>query len=139
MPPSCRAALPKGSESELIAPAEAQGRAGALIVAREHGRPVGCGALRTFAPGIGEIRHLWVDPAARGLGLSRRLMEELEEQARSRGHRKVCLDTSDLLEVAIGLYRTSGYREVPAYNHNPHAHRWFEKRLPPAARRRTRR
>ena len=34
-----------------------------------------------------------------------------------------------LLVEAIGLYRSAGYREVDAFNDEPYAHHWFEKRL----------
>ena len=43
------------------------------------------------------------------------------------------LDTNETLTEAIALYRTSGYREIPRYNDNPHAHHWFEKALRVAA------
>ena len=39
------------------------------------------------------------------------------------------LDTNSTLTVAIGLYQASGYQEVPAFNDEPYAHHWFEKRL----------
>jgi ribosomal protein S18 acetylase RimI-like enzyme len=100
-----------------------------FLVAREHCRSVGCGALRTFAQGIGEIGHLWVDSEARGIGLSRRLLRELESQAVALGHRLVRLDTHEALTEAINLYQSSGYTEVPAYDDNAHSHHWFEKAL----------
>jgi hypothetical protein len=41
----------------------------------------------------------------------------------------VRLETNRSLTEAIALYRSSGYVEVPAFNDEPHAHLWFEKRL----------
>src|SRR5271154_5459960 len=55
---------------------------GCLLIARLYGKPVGCGALRTFDRGMGEIKRLWISPDARGLGLGRRILEELERAAR---------------------------------------------------------
>ena len=72
---------------------------------------------------------MWVAPDARGLGLGRRLLLELERHARAAGAKVVRLETNQTLEEAIHLYRSSGYREVAAFNDEPYAHHWFEKRL----------
>lgn len=108
---------------ELVPPA------GALVLARLDGRPVGCGALRRKADHLGEIKHLWVDGTARGLGIGRRLLDKLESVAREFGFDTVQLDTNRALTEAQALYRASGYREVTAFNDEPYAHHWFEKRL----------
>ena len=47
--------------------------------------------------------------------------------ARRRHHLR--LETNRALTEAIALYRRSGYREVAAFNDEPYAHHWFEKRL----------
>jgi DNA-binding MarR family transcriptional regulator/GNAT superfamily N-acetyltransferase len=103
--------------------------AGALLIARVRGRPVGCGALK-FHPGApAELKRMWVAPEARGLGLGRRLLQELERHARDNGVEVLRLETNRALSEAIALYRSSGYREVGAFNDEPYAHHWFEKRL----------
>ena len=102
---------------------------GCLLLARLFGRPVGCGALRTFAPGEGEIKRMWIAPQARGLGLGRRLLDELETLARRKRMRLVRLDTNGTCTEALSLYRSAGYREVARFNDNPYAQHWFEKRL----------
>lgn len=102
---------------------------GMLLVARLRGRPVGCGALK-FHPGEPtELKRMWVDATARGLGLGRRLLRELEQQAADAGTTLIRLETNGSLTEAIALYRTAGYDEVPAFNDEPYAHHWFEKRL----------
>lgn len=102
---------------------------GALLIARLRGRPVGCGALK-FHPGRpAELKRMWVAPESRGLGLGRRLLVELERHAKEAGTRVVRLETNRTLEEAIQLYRSSGYREVAAFNNEPYAHHWFEKKL----------
>jgi ribosomal protein S18 acetylase RimI-like enzyme len=73
---------------------------------------------------------MWVAPEARGLGIGRRLLLELERQSREAGARVVRLETNRALKEAIQLYRSAGYREVKAFNDEPYAHHWFEKRLP---------
>jgi ribosomal protein S18 acetylase RimI-like enzyme len=103
--------------------------AGVFLVARIFGEPAGCGALRTFSPGIGEIKRMWVSPESRGMGVGRKLLVTLEQAARQRELRAVRLDTHSCLTAALRLYRTAGYRDIPRYNDNPHAHHWLEKTL----------
>jgi DNA-binding MarR family transcriptional regulator/GNAT superfamily N-acetyltransferase len=102
---------------------------GCLLLTRLFGRPIGCGALRTFAPGEGEIKRMWIAPQARGLGLGRRLLDELEALARRKRMRRVRLDTNGTCTEALSLYRSAGYREIPRFNDNPYAQHWFEKAL----------
>lgn len=102
---------------------------GLLLLARLHGDPVGCGALKLHDDEPAELKRMWVDPSARGLGLGRRLLEELEEQARIRGVTTLRLETNRTLEEAIRLYRSAGYEEVAPFNDEPYAHHWFEKRI----------
>jgi GNAT superfamily N-acetyltransferase len=103
--------------------------AGALLIARLGTRPVGCGALKLHPGAPAELKRMWVAPEARGLGLGRRLLQELERQAREMGVGMLRLETNNALSEAIALYRGSGYREVAAFNDEPYAHYWFEKSL----------
>ena len=112
------------SDEEMSPPA------GLFLIATLHGEPAGCGALK-FHPGAPtEIKRMWVAPEARGLGLGRRLLAELEARAAARGARTLRLETNRALAEAISLYRSAGYREVAAFNDEPYAHYWFEKTLP---------
>jgi DNA-binding MarR family transcriptional regulator/GNAT superfamily N-acetyltransferase len=106
--------------------------AGLLLVATLHGEPVGCGALKFHGDAAAEIKRMWVAPAARGLGLGRRLLTDLEAQAAGRQVPTLRLETNRSLGEAIGLYRSAGYREVAAFNDERYAHHWFEKTLGPA-------
>ncbi len=103
--------------------------AGCMLLARLFGEPVGCGAIRSLQPGVGEIKRMWISPEVRGLGVGRRLLAELERTAIELKLRTVRLDTNGSLAEAIHLYRACGYREIPPYNHNPYAQHWFEKTL----------
>jgi DNA-binding MarR family transcriptional regulator/predicted N-acetyltransferase YhbS len=103
--------------------------AGLMLVARLGDEPVGCGALRFGADGIGEIKRMWVSGTVRGTGLGRRLLGELEAHAAARGARVLRLETNRALVEAVALYRSAGYAEVPAFNDEAYAHHWFEKRL----------
>lgn len=121
--------FPEGFERDALVSPETVRREGACLIARARRRAVGCGIVYRLEPGVAEIRHLWVSPDSRGLGVARRLLEALERAALDRGLPIVRLDTHEVLTEAIDLYRTSGYREIPAYDDNPHAGLWFEKRL----------
>ncbi|WP_229372288.1 bifunctional helix-turn-helix transcriptional regulator/GNAT family N-acetyltransferase [Umezawaea beigongshangensis] len=109
---------------------EMRSPAGLFLVATLRSEPVGCGALRFHDDGSAEVKRLWVSASARGLGLGKRLLGELEGRAAEHGARVVRLDTNRVLVEAIGMYRAAGYREVPPFNDNPHAHHWFEKAVP---------
>jgi DNA-binding MarR family transcriptional regulator/GNAT superfamily N-acetyltransferase len=103
--------------------------AGALLIARLRARPVGCGAIKFHAGAPAELKRMWVAPEARGIGLGRRLLQELERHARDNGVKVLRLETNRALIQAIELYRSGGYREIEAFNDEPYAHHWFEKRL----------
>lgn len=117
------AALPVGAR-ELVPPG------GALIVVRLHGQAVGCGIVKTPRGRPAYIKRMWVSPNARGLGIGRRLLAELENHAWGTGAASVQLETNRALKEAIALYRQSGYAEVAPFNAEPYAHHWFEKAAP---------
>ncbi len=119
---------------------------GVFLIARdEDDNPAGCGGVRSLYPemqadAVGappgphpvvryEVKHLWVEPAHRGLGLGRAILDELEDRARGFGATELVLDTNSSLEAAGGLYRSSGYERIEPYNDNPNATDWFRKVL----------
>jgi GNAT superfamily N-acetyltransferase len=110
-------------------PDELSPPSGVFLVAYVEPRPVGCGGLRRIDTATSEIKHMWIDPAMRGRGLGRDLLMALEQWASRLGYEVVRLDTSLHLNEALSLYRSSGYAEIAAYNENPYAAHWFEKRL----------
>jgi DNA-binding MarR family transcriptional regulator/GNAT superfamily N-acetyltransferase len=103
--------------------------AGLFLVARLHREPVGCGGLKFHGDAPAELKRMWVSPKVRGLGVGRRLLHELERRAREAEVTVLHLETNRALKEAIALYRRSGYQEVEAFNDEPYAHHWFEKRL----------
>jgi DNA-binding MarR family transcriptional regulator/GNAT superfamily N-acetyltransferase len=104
--------------------------AGLLVMARLHGVAVGCGGLKLHGRAPAEVKRVWVADEVRGMGVGRRLLARLEQEAYARGARRTRLDTNRSLTEAIALYRSTGYVEVPAFNREPYAHHWFEKALP---------
>jgi len=103
---------------------------GVFLVARLRGEPVGCGGLKPISADAAYLKRMWIAPDARGLGLARRLLGALEEQAAAMGYSVVRLETNKTLVEALQLYRSSGYREVPPFNDETYADHWFEKALP---------
>lgn len=91
----------------------------AMLLVREDGAPVACGALRDASaeqgPGTVEIKRLYVVPGARGRGLSRLAMAELEARARELGYRRLILETGVMQPEAIGLYLALGYDPIEGY------------------------
>jgi ribosomal protein S18 acetylase RimI-like enzyme len=116
------AALPLGLD-ELTPPQ------GLVLVARQGGAPVGCGALKLGDPAIAEIKRMWVAPEARGQGLGARLLSELEARAVAAGKSVARLETNRSLVEAVAMYRSRGYHEVPAFNDERYGDHWFEKPL----------
>lgn len=86
-----------------------------FFVARSGEVILGCASLVGHADGSGEIKRMFVDEAARGLKLGRRLLQTLEEEAVRRGLFSVRLETGIYQPEAIGLYRRAGYTEIPAF------------------------
>jgi ribosomal protein S18 acetylase RimI-like enzyme len=110
-------------EDELRPPA------GLFLVAMLRAEPIGSGALKFHDDEPAEIKRMWVAESARGLGLGRRLLTELEDHAARHGARAVRLETNKTLTEAISLYRSAGYVEVAAFNNEPYAHHWFAKQI----------
>jgi DNA-binding MarR family transcriptional regulator/GNAT superfamily N-acetyltransferase len=116
--------------NDVSAPAEAfDPPAGVFLVARLKGNPVGCGALKRIDAATGEIKRVWTAPGARGLGVARRILRRLEAEAVAMGFALLRLDTNKALTEAHAFYLKEGYRDVPRFNDNRYAHRWFERRL----------
>jgi DNA-binding MarR family transcriptional regulator/GNAT superfamily N-acetyltransferase len=116
------ASLP-ADDADLVPPR------GAFLVARIDGEPVACGAVKAIGRGVGSIKRMWVSASVRGMGMGRRILAALEAEARRLHLTVVRLETNRSLREAIRLYRSSGYREVAAFNDDPYADHWFEKRL----------
>lgn len=104
---------------------------GVFCVAMLRGEPIGCGALKFHPDRTAELKRMWVAPSARGLGVGRRLLDELGARAAANGSTSVRLDTNKALTEAIAMYRSAGYREIAPFNNEPYAHHWFEKALSP--------
>lgn len=110
-------------------PDELRPPSGLFLVATLHDEPVGCGALKFHTDQPTELKRMWVAPSVRGLGVGRRLLEELERTTVEHGGHVVRLETNRVLAEAVAMYRAAGYREVSAFNGELYADHWFEKDL----------
>lgn len=102
---------------------------GSFLVALSDGLPLGCVGVKGNSSAVAEIKRLWVAPAARGLGLAKRLMAEAEAIARDLGVTTLRLDSNSALPEAAQLYRRSGWREIPRFNDDPYPDLFFEKTI----------
>jgi GNAT superfamily N-acetyltransferase len=102
-----------------------------LVIRDDEGRAVACGGIARFDDARGEVKRMYVVPDARGQGLGRRLLEELERHAAALGYTALVLETGDRQPEALGLYASAGFERIPCYP--PYDTRelslCFEKRL----------
>jgi GNAT superfamily N-acetyltransferase len=123
----------QGFQAELAGlPASYHPPAGCLLIARRESAPVGVVGLKPLAPGIAEIKRLYVVPAARGAGLGRALAERAIAEAWAKGYGCLRLDTHrPSMAGAMALYRSLGFVEIPPYGPDLDGEiAFFEKRLP---------
>ena len=94
---------------------------GRLLLARAGAADdvAGCIALRPLDDERCEMKRLFVRLDHHGGGLGRRLIERLVDEARSIGYRTMVLDTLPQMRAAQHLYQAFGFRDIPAYYHNP--------------------
>jgi len=86
---------------------------GRIFMAEQNGVAIGCCALMAMDDGGFEVAKMTVTPPARGQGVSRRLLEACEAEARATGARRLYLESSSTLAVAGALYRSFGFVDLP--------------------------
>ena len=106
---------------------------GLFVLVRDGERPVACGGIARFDEYRAEVKRMYVVPDARGRGLGRRILVELEQQARSVGYTGLVLETGDKSAAALAIYTSSGFESIrcwPPYDSRSLS-LCFEKRFPP--------
>lgn len=81
-------------------------------IAERAGERLGAVFLVRKAPGVAQLRLLIVEPAARGLGLGKRLVRACMRYARDKGYRKLVLWTQSELAAARGIYEAEGFKLI---------------------------
>jgi ribosomal protein S18 acetylase RimI-like enzyme len=98
---------------------------GELLLARnDEGVAIGCVGLRPLPSGnpsskICEMKRLFVQPAGRGTGIGRRLASTIIATAQSLGYHEIRLDTLPTMIAALKMYRSLGFKDIPAYYDTP--------------------
>ena len=115
--------MPKAGPAELGPPG------GTFVVGIQDGVAVCCGGIKRLPDGACEIKRMFVVEQARGRGVARALLGELERCARELGYAVLRLDTGPLQTHAQRLYESAGYAPIGNYTANPMASFFGEKRL----------
>ena len=103
----------------------------AFFVLRVSGAPAGCGGVKLYAEGYGEVKRMFMRPQFRGAGLSKRMLAHLEAYTRAQGVPLLRLETGIHQREAIALYQGRGFVEIGPfgpYLPDPNS-RFFEKKL----------
>jgi len=90
---------------------------GVFLVAWLDDEPVGCGGVRQYEAGVGEIKRMYVHPSARRAGIARAVLTAVETHARELGYTRLILETGTMQPEAIALYESHGYEPIAPYGH----------------------
>jgi GNAT superfamily N-acetyltransferase len=115
--------MPKAGPAELGPPG------GTFVVGYEDDVAVCCGGIKRLPDGACEIKKMYVAEPARGRGVARELLVELERRARELGYAIARLDTGPRQPRARRMYERAGYRAIENFNGNPVATFFAEKEL----------
>ena len=103
-----------GRSGEASFRAEDMDRPGAAFaIAYDDGGPVGCGAIREFAPGTAELKRMYARAAGRGVG--KQVLQFLEREAARLGYSQIILETGTVNEKAVRFYLANGYSVCDNY------------------------
>ena len=103
----------KDMESLLNPQSKILDHGGKILMAFQHGEPIGCCALMAIAPGEFEVAKMTVKQSLRGAGLGRQLLQRVIDEARTLGARRLYLETNHTLTPAIRLYESLGFEHLP--------------------------
>jgi putative acetyltransferase len=86
-----------------------------VIVVYQDELPVGCGAIKEYAPGVMEVKRMFVPLVNRGAGIATIVLKELEIWSKELGYKKCILETGIKQPEAIRLYEKNNYKRIPNY------------------------
>ncbi len=106
-----------GPDVTELAVAEFASPQGIFVIGRDAGEPVACGGVRLVEAEVGELKRMYVVPAARRRGIARALLTHLEGEARKLGATRLRLETGLHQPEAIALYASAGYSDAEPFGH----------------------
>ena len=124
-------AICDGAEHEFYDQFNKLDRIKYVVVLYKELEPVACGAIKEFAPGVMEIKRMFVKPESRNKGYASKVLKILEFWALELGYEKCILETGTRQIEAIGLYNRNNYKVIKNYGpyENMPNSRCFEKLL----------
>jgi GNAT superfamily N-acetyltransferase len=106
-----------GRDATELAVVEFAPPQGIFVVGRDAGQPVACGGVRLVEPEVGELKRMYVAPAARRRGIARAMLDHLEREARKLGATWLRLETGLHQPEALALYASAGYADAEPFGH----------------------
>jgi putative acetyltransferase len=89
-----------------------------VVIAYVDSEPAGCGCFKKFSREAAEVKRMYVKPQFRGMGISAKVLKELETWAASMLYVQMILETGEEQFAAISLYQKRGY--VRSDNYGPY-------------------
>ena len=86
-----------------------------FFIARDGGRPAGCGGVLLVGREYAEVKRMYVRPAFRGRRIGRLMLDHLVEHARQHALTVIRLETGIHQREAIALYEARGFRKIPPF------------------------
>lgn len=86
-----------------------------VIVVYDNDIPIGCAAFKEYDAECAEVKRVFIKADYRGRGISKKLMELLEESAREQSYHYLILESGEPLVAAMSLYRKIGYKVILNY------------------------
>jgi GNAT superfamily N-acetyltransferase len=86
-----------------------------VVLAYQHGKPVGCGAIKVFSDTAMEVKRMFVLPELRGQGIGSSILTHLENWAVELGYSETILETLKSETKVFAMYAQNGYEVIPNY------------------------
>jgi ribosomal protein S18 acetylase RimI-like enzyme len=86
-----------------------------VLIAYIDDAAVGCAGLKRYSEEDVEIKRVWVNQENRGQHIALDMMAQIEERAVNEGYKRTVLQTREIMEDAVGLYKKLGYKLIENY------------------------